>query len=354
MAADVLTVHRMRAQGLATPHLPTPADVVRRLGAVQAQDVRASHWAVGLRTAGDTEAAVADALADRSLVRTWPLRGTLHLVPAEDVRWMLAHLAPRVLRQAARRYGQLELDDDVFTRSANALAAALEGGHSLTRDAAYATLEEAGVSTEGQRGYHILYHLGHTGLLCFGAPEGKQQTVVLLDEWAAPASVPPRDEALARLAVRYMTGHGPATADDFAWWAGLTLTDARAALDAASGALTSEPLGDRTYWRGPIGTEAGAPPRALLLPVYDELTVGYRDRSAVLRPSDAERAGNGIFRPVLLVDGHVVGVWRRTLRADTVRVELSPFEDLGSDVRKALDEAAARYAAFLGLRLALD
>jgi hypothetical protein len=318
---------------------------------VQAQDYPAALWAVGLRTRGAVEGDVERAVAERAVVRTWPMRGTLHFVAAADVRWMLELLTPRVLARSAGRYRQLELDAAAFSRARKAFSRALEGGKQLTRAAMYRALESAGVSPAGQRGIHVLSHLSQEGLLCFGAREGKQQTFALLEEWVPRARKLERDEALAELARRYFTSHGPATLKDFVWWSGLTVADARAGREAAGAHLAAETAGGETYWLSPSSPAAtGAAPAVHLLPVYDEYTVAYRDRSAVLVPEYAERreAGNGIFSPSIVARGQVVGVWKRVLKRGSVVVTPIPFRPLSKAERGGLAAAAERYGAFLG------
>ena len=346
---------RLRAQGLAGTPPAEPREVVARLGAVQAQDYLGSLWAVGLRTKGATERRVEQALADRTLVRTWPLRGTLHLVAAEDVRWMLALVAPRVIASAAGRFRQLGLDEATFSRSRKVLRRALSGGRALARPEVVRALEAARISTAGQRGIHILWRLAHEGLLCHGPREGKQQTFVLLDEWVPATKALHREEALAELARRYFTGHGPATQQDFTRWTGLAASDARAALALAAPRLAREELGGRVHWfaDGPRAPRRSPPP-AVLLPPFDELVVGYGELGALL---DGSRRGavhptqNGMVSATLLVDGRIAGTWRRTLGRGGVTVELLPFSPLSARRRRALAAAAGRYARFLGLPL---
>ena len=199
---------RLVSQQIAGPHSVHPRDIVQHLGALQAQDYLGSLWAVGLRTCGAPELAIEQALADRLIVRTWPMRGTIHLIPAGDVRWMLDLLTPRVIQGSQGRLRQLGLDSQIITRSAEIVAQALVGGKQLTRPELYAILETSGIQASSQRGLHILGQLAHRQLICFGARRGKQPTFTLLDEWISPVRPLPRDEALAMLAMRYFTGHG--------------------------------------------------------------------------------------------------------------------------------------------------
>ena len=342
MARLDIVRERLRNQLVGHGRFDEPGEVVRWLGAVQAQDYPAALWAVGLRAPGATAATVERAVAERAIVRTWPMRGTLHFVSPGDVRWMLELLTPRIVARSAGRHRQLELDDAAFSRSRKAVERSLQGGRRLSRTAVYRVLEAAGVSTAGQRGLHILGWLAQKGVLCFAAREGKQQTFALLDEWVPAARRLDRDEALAELALRYFTSHGPATLHDFAWWSGLTLGDARAGLESAAPRLVREDVDAQTYWFPEPAKAKPRSPEAHLLPVYDEYLVGYKDRTAALDPLYAERAGNGIFRPVVVVDGRVAGTWTRATVA-----EPSLFTPPSRAETRAVAAAAERYATFV-------
>ena len=336
---------RLRTQRLTGPGFATPADLVRWLGAVQAQDYAGALWALGLRTTGATEASVEQALTDCTIVRTWPLRGTLHFVAAADVRWMLTHFAPRTLKRAALRFRQLELDERTFARSARLFVKALEGGRQLTRPTMYALLERAGIETAGNRGLHILWRCAHDGLICFGAREARQQTFALLEEWVPRAKMLNRDEALAELAHRYFTSHGPATLEDFIWWSGLSAADARTGVELSGRARRS--ASTMRSGSAPPLTKTKSP-HVVLLPPYDEYTVAYRDRSAALDPAHAAEARNGIFRPTIVVDGRIAGTWTRRLERDAVTIALKPFTALTGAPARRVAAAAARYGRFLG------
>jgi hypothetical protein len=331
---------RLRSQLLARNPAATVPEVVAHFGAVQAQDYLGALWAVGLRMRAAVESDIERALAERSIVRCWPMRGTLHFVAAEDARWMLELLAPRVLtRHRARLQRDFALDSRTLRRSRTLIERALQGGNALTRPEIYATLEKAGISTGASRGLHILFALAHEHLICFGARRGKQPTFVLLDEWLPATKPKPRLEALAELARRYCTGHGPATAADFAWWSGLTLKEANEGL-----ALAEVPPASSA-------TSTGATPSVHLLPPFDEYTVAYKDRSAIVDPAFARQvnAGGGMLNAVVVVNGLVAGTWKRDLRGKSVEITVSPFRILTTRETSALEGAGARYARFLGL-----
>lgn len=337
---------RLRNQRIAGAGFKRPGEVVAWMGAVQAQDYLGALWALGLRMKTATEKTIEQAIAKRAVIRTWPLRGTLHFVEPADVRWMLALLAPRVIAGRPARYRQLGLDQAVFDRSRDPLVRALEGDRQLTRDALYKKLEAAGISTAGQRGIHILQRHALDGLLCFAPRQGKQPAFALLEEWVPAARILDRDEALAALAERYFTSRGPATLQDFTWWSGLTVADAKKGIELAGPRLQKEAI----YWLGakaPRTTAAPAP--AYLLPPYDEYTVAYRDRSAVLDPAHGRMvSGNGIFYPTIVLGGQVAGTWKRELKKGSVVITLSPFKPLKKKERQAVARAAEQYGRFLG------
>lgn len=346
-----ITRRRLVSQQITNPRLSTPGELVRWMGAVQAQDPLGSRWALGLRLRSAVESDVEEAVAARTIVRTWPMRGTLHYVPAADVRWMLRLLTPRVIARSAGRYRELELDLPTLRRAAKVLARALKGGP-LTRGEAYAALEGGGVSPAGQRGIHILGHLAQQGLLCLGPRKGKQPTFVLLDEWLPPSRELSREEGLATLAERYFASHGPATAHDFAWWTGLLRKDAQAAIAAAGSKVASEPHESRLLFSSADAASSRAPrrPSAVLLPAWDEYVVAYKDRRAALDPSAAlqDRVHEvGLSR--VAIDGRVRGSWRRSLARSRVRVSMAFWNPVTRDERRAVEAAAERYGRFLGM-----
>jgi hypothetical protein len=346
--ATPLAELRLHTQGIARPRFDTPEDVVRALGAVQSQDYNAALWAFGLRLKSASAQDVEAAFARRTIVRTWPMRGTLHTVPAEDARWMLELMTPRVIARSASRYRQLELDEKVFAKCAQLALKALQARNQLTRPDFYKVLEDGGVATAESRGLHILGHLAQQQVICFGARAGKQQTIVLFDEWVPSTPRVDREEALGLLARKYFTGHGPATAQDLAWWSGLTLTDVRKGLESIKSELEQTTVGERTYWLAPRAS-GGPLGEAYLLPVYDEYLVAYRDRSAALDPARKPLPGEGTLGPAILIDGVIAGTWTRTVKKDKLVVALKTFAPLAAAKRRVVMRAAERLAEFVGL-----
>jgi hypothetical protein len=356
MGTKSIVSHRLYNQAIATdfndPPL-APAQVAARLGTVQAQEERHAQWAIGLRCRGMTGGDIHQALAEGNLIRTWLLRGTLHYAAADDVHWLLALVGPRLVAGSARRYHQLELDETAFTRSFEAMTASLTGGRTLTRTDLLAVVEQAGISTAGQRGYHILRRAGLEGLICFGAATGKENTFGLLEEWAPGGCMLAREEAQGELAVRFFSSHGPATLQDFIWWSGLPARWARLGLNIAQrSGLVSEKIGEESYWR-PVNTPPAqlASPTAWLLPAFDEYYLGYKSRQWVIDPTFDKQvvSGNGVFRPMLVIDGQVVGVWQQVAKQAGITVTLRPFRALSAVETEAVALAACEYGLFLGL-----
>lgn len=345
-------MHRLHAQQLAEPRFDEASEVVRWLGAVQAQDYLGALWAIGLRLRSSREALVEQAIANKSIVRSWPMRGTLHFVPAEDLRWLLALLAPRVLaRTAARLEREAALTKTVFVRSAEVLIRALQGGKQLSRDALYRELEAAGIGTAAQRGLRILWWLAQCGLICLATRQGKQQTYALLDEWLPGRAILEGDAALAQLARRYFTSRGPATLQDFMWWSGLSRTEAQTGLELVKADFECCSIDGQTYWFSSCSVPPGKrTTHAHLLPAYDEYTIAYKNRSAVLDPDYAQRAdaGSGIFHPTIVMNGRIVGTWKRDLAKHSVALRLNTFANLDKSEMRAIDKTAKRYGEFLG------
>ena len=352
-AARQLVARRLRAQRLSQTSFDSPAQVVAWLGAVQAQDYLGALWAVGLRMRAGQASDVEQALDQRAIIRSWPMRGTLHFLAAADARWMIDLLAPRAVAAAAGRFRALGLDEGVVRRARRAAIEHLQGGRPLTRPAMYRVFEQAKIQTSEQRGLHLLWRLAHERLLCFGPRQGKQQTIVLFDEWLPGSARRPRDEALGELARRYFTGHGPATDRDLAWWSGLTLTEARHAIALAGRDLGAETILGQPHWYG--AAPAKAPPaatdrEAYALPPYDELMVGYADRDAAIEPATAPRlSAFDVLGPVVVHGERLVATWRRRITGRRVDFSVAHLTPATARRSAAIARALDRYARFFGL-----
>lgn len=348
-----LRAARMVSLQLATGERRTPLEVAEWFGALQAQDVASGHWSIGVRCPGSTEATVLEAFERGDIVRTWPLRGTIHVVPARDVSWMLTLTGSRALASSARRRATLGLTLGDVERAAEALARGLRTARILTRGEAVTAIAAAGIDVTGQRAYHLLWYAAQVGLTCIGPQRGSDQTFVLLSDWAPGQVRMTRTEALVELFFRYVRSHGPVGLRDFAGWTGLTLTDTREAAAGNQGRVV------------PLRTDAGElwattaladrlrgddlPPHSVVaLPGFDEFILGFKDRSLQLPPGSFERVvpgGNGMFRATVAADGLAVATWTRTLKPGRVLVEVEPLVTPADPVD--LDAAFAPYGHFL-------
>ncbi|PWW20993.1 winged helix DNA-binding protein [Geodermatophilus normandii] len=341
---------RLVAQRVAGPPFPDAAAAVRGLLAVQGQDWPGAVTSVALRTAGRSRAGVEAALDAGDVVRSWPMRGTLHLTAAEDLPWMLDLLGPRVLAGAAKRRAVVGLTEDDLERSRGVAVAALTGGRRLGRRELLAVLADGGCDVAGQKGYHTLWYLSQTATLVLGPVEAGDQAFVLLDEWVPAPRRLDREEALAELALRYFTGHGPATVADLVRWAGTTVRDARAGLAAVRDRLAAVDVDGTEMLMDPETPERLATCRddaagLHLLPGFDEVVLGYADRTCTVPAEHADRivpGGNGVFRPTVVTGGRAVGTWRWTGTGGRRTVTAEPFTAFPDGVADRVPALAAQ------------
>ena len=321
-SSDVVS-QRLDNQKLSSSEFKKPVEVVRWLGAVQAQDYGAAKWALALRMRNATHAQIEDAFNEGRIVRTHVLRPTWHFVAPEDIRWMLELTAPQVNRKSGSGYRMFELDDAVFKRSNKILTSALRGGKHLTRAALKAELNKSGVpADDGVRLAHIMLRAELDGIVCSGPRAGKQFTYALLEERVPPAKPLLRDEALFKLTQRYFTSHGPATLQDFVWWSGLTVADARRGIELA---------GEKETRITQISNRIENP--CHLLPAFDEYFVAYKDRE-------------GGLGPTIIINGQVAGTWKR----DSSKVNLNLMRPVNKSEQRAITKATEKYLEFTGTR----
>lgn len=317
---------------------------------MQAQDYAGAKWALAQRVRGATDADIEREIAEGHILRTHVLRPTWHFAAPEDIRWMLALTAPRVIGATAYNARFHELDAALFRRSNDALARALSGGKHLTRAELAKALGDAGVrAASGQRLAHLMMRAELDAVVCSGGRRGKQFTYALLDERVPPTAPIERDEALLALTRRYFATRGPASARDFAWWSGLTMADAKRGLQMAGPELEKMSLDAVDLWFAP-GVRAKSSRSAHLLPNYDEYFIGYRDRGAIGERVGHTRAvtgGDARIAHVAFVDGQLVGEWKRTTHGDTVVVGIRPASKLSTIETAMLEKAAKAFSKFL-------
>ncbi|MEZ5115001.1 MAG: winged helix DNA-binding domain-containing protein [Candidatus Nanopelagicales bacterium] len=361
------TLEPRRALGLrlrslllqADPAVPVPAsvsDVVTWFGAMQAQDHGSGLWSLGVRLDGWTVDDVQSALERREALRTWPMRGTVHLVPARDAHWMLDLMGAKPLAGAARRREFLGLDERTADRAVEVLGSALAGGGRLTRAQCLETLADAGINGAGNYGYHLLWYASQRGVTCIAPHVDGEQTFALLDEWVPDPVRLDRDEALATIAERFVRSHGPVPLSDLTGWTGLGVRECRRGLELAGDAVTEVELDGRpafvaTTLLDAAPDDAAPGPGHLALPGFDEYLLGYKDRSLMLSPADANAVvpgGNGMFRATWVRDGRVAGTWTKGSSRTRLVIDAQPLTRTTRRDRAGLESALATYAAFLG------
>jgi hypothetical protein len=331
--------------------LATAQAVVAWLGAVQAQDYGPAKWSVGQRSVGLREADVERAFAEGHILRTHVLRPTWHFVAPADIRWLLELTRPRVHAMAGFGRRRDKLDAETFTRAHDVFVKALQGGRQRTRKELELELRDNGLEASGTRLAHILMQAELDGLLCSGAPRGKQHTYALLEERVPPARPLSRDEALVELTCRYFTSHGPASPRDFQWWSSLSLAEVRRGLQLADSQLRQDTHDGVTYWSGQPA-EPGQARRAHLLQMFDEYVVGY---SQTRRALDRANISGGLFSTInvrsgaIVLDTQLTGTWRRSVDRDAIVIEARLHRALDDARMQALLAEADRYAAFLDL-----
>ncbi|HWW88117.1 MAG TPA: winged helix DNA-binding domain-containing protein [Vicinamibacterales bacterium] len=352
MRPDGLLRLRLINHRLVGSTLRTPLEVVSHLGAVQAQDYGSAKWGVGLRAPGLTSAGVDAALDEGTIVRTHVLRPTWHFVAPADLRWMLALSAPRIRKAMGSYLRRLGLTERVLAKSRRTIERALTGHRSLTRAELVDVLRRSGVAVDGLRPNFLTLDAEIEGVVCSGPRRGKQHTYALIEERIPEGRRLEGDAALGELARTYFPSHGPATLRDFGWWSGLAARDARHAVEMNASSLQRATLNGLTYWfvddAGPRGKFH--PPTVHLVPDFDEYLVAYQDRRLIVdgdaSPIHLRRARGDLLSAVVIVNGKVIGTWKRSVQRNALSLEISLSSSVEDRVRRAIRRTVTAYGDF--------
>jgi hypothetical protein len=355
-ASPNIALLRIAAQRIVGSDLASPAAVGSWLTAMQGQDLPGALTAIALRVTDPQREAVIAAFNDGALVRSWPMRGTLHVVAAEDLPWMMETLGARGLASAKGRRRDLGIDPAATERAQQAATTALKQHGRLTRTELFAAWKEAGEETADQRGVHLLGQLCQLGVLCLGPLAGKEQLIVLVEDWIKGPRRLARDAALAELAGRFYRSHGPATVKDLARWAQLTVADAKAGTAAVAGDLETLEVNGAAYLMDPATPDRLADHRraargVLLLPGFDELVLGYGDRTATVAAEHSDLivpGGNGMFKATVIKEGRAIGTWKRGGKSAAPAIDATAFGTFSAPTAKAIDAAYRRLTPALG------
>jgi hypothetical protein len=351
MTLQEITTLRLHNQQIITNHSGNIASLVKKMGALQAQDYAMAKWALGVRLNSIMDEAVNEAMASASIIRTHVLRPTWHFVPASDLVWMTRLSADRIKTSMRTRDRQLELTEDVFTSSNNILAAALAEGKSMNREEIARLLQQKGIRTNENRLSHLLMRAELELIICSGAYRLGKPSFRLLETCIPKPLELSKEESLATLAKRYFSAHGPATPADFVWWSGLSQREAKQGLEANQHELESLTMDEKTYWMSKdFCRDKHVSSQVHLLPAFDEYLISYRDRSAMIASHHNPKTifTNGVFRPIVVVNGKVAGLWTRTIKKEVVTVSVAMFDDFSDEIRFLIEKSVKSYGIFLG------
>lgn len=348
--ADIANT-RLISQQITEPKFQTAKDLVGWMGAIQAQDYAMARWAIGVRLPGSTDTQIQSAIDKGEIIRTHVLRPTWHLVSAHNIYWMLELTAPRIKSSLKSRHKELALTEKIFSKSMEVISKTLSGNNHSTREELVSELIQAKIETGNNRSSHILLMAELDGLICSGVSKGKKQTYALLADRVPKNKILSKEEALAKLALKYFSSHGPASLNDFTWWSGLSVSEARQALEMIKPSLVSETMSLKTFWmlQSQTHSKENKRPSIYLLPAYDEYIISYTDRSAMLSFENHQKSisRNGLFKPVIVLNGQVIGLWKRTINKEKVLLELDFFKSPNGSLKSLVHQASESFGHFL-------
>lgn len=340
---------RLYNQLLLSHDLTEPQEVVSWMGAMQAQALDMAKWGIGARLKGGAVKDIEEALNTGKVIRTHILRPTWHYVAAEDHRWMFDLSNPQIKPIYIGYCKTVEADESEILRGIPLVEKALSDGKHLTKEDIGDFLRGRNMTTDATLLNLIITRAEMEGILCNGKVLGNKQTYTLLDEWVPRQPELCREEALERLARRYFTSHGPATIPDFAWWSGLSITDCRKAVGMIRYDFVCENLNGREFWmRNDIRTSPSDMVSALLLPPFDEFVVSYKDRSEIVHETHHGKVmtKNGIFSPTVMLNGEIVGSWKKSVKKKAPSIELSFFEKPPQKIHRLFEPEIKRLEEF--------
>jgi len=353
MTNNEIIAHRLYNQQITETKFTKPEEIVSWLVAVQAQEYAMSKWGIGLRLNGVKEADVEQAINEGKILRTHVMRPTWHYVSPADIRWLLALTAPRVHAFNAYQYRKNGLDSAVFNKCNDIIVKNLEDGKSLTRTALNTEFQQAGIVTDTVGLSCIMMQAELDGIICSGPRQGKQFTYALIDERVPPTPALTQEEALSQLVLRYFTSRGPATVQDFVWWSGLTMKEAKIGIANLPPYFVNIKIDGQEYIFAPGNPkEPEHPAHSFLMPDYDEYGIAYKNRDAILLPkhkaiAKAERPVFP-FNRMVIINGTIVGAWQRIVKNKEISVEIAPFYSFNAQENAIMEKSINRFKTFFG------
>lgn len=350
MLPEEIRLRRQYNQKLLQSDFTDPKEVVSYMATMQAQEFAMAKWAIALRMKEAAESEIETAFNDGRILRTHLLRSTWHFVANDDIRWMLDITAPRIIKNNAFMYRKHELTTAIFNKCNTIMEKHLRDNNYLTRDVIREEFLKAGIEGDTIRISLIMIQAELEGIICSGPRQGNQFTYALIDERVPNAKRLDRDEALRELCFRYFKSRGPASIKDFTTWSGLTVKDAKEGIEMISKDFERITIEDIDYYYFPEMLPTAHDQLHFLMPDYDEYGMGYKDRSVLIEPGS--KGNKNQFDRVIIINGMIAGSWKRTLKKDTVLIELQLFDN-HKKTDKAIVTCLEKYGKFLGKKVQL-
>jgi hypothetical protein len=356
--SDIAAI-RLVSQQLTGTKLTTPKEIVEWMVAMQAQDYPMAKWAFGVRLPGSTDGDIEASMATGGIIRTHLLRPTWHFVAADDVSWLIDLTRTQIKATQRARDRQLELTEEEYTKSNTIIEKALSTGVHLNREELLRELNKANIATGQNRSAHLLARAEMEKIICSGASRNNKPTYALFSQRVPQVKELSREEALAQLARRYFVSRCPATLQDFTWWSGLPAGEARLALELVKTEFNPETIDGKTYWlTADFSITQSNHSSVLLLPTYDEFILSYTDRSASI-PAELEShmreiSDRGVFRPIIVVNGQVVGIWKKTIKKEQILLEHQYFIQQDNHTLQMVEKASVQYENFTGKKIMIQ
>jgi hypothetical protein len=352
-----ITNLRLQLQQISVQQFTTPNQIANWMGALQSQDYEMSKWAVALRLPNQNENKIEDALNNGEIIRTHILRPTWHIVSAQNLRWMMDLSAPQLIRTLNSYNKSVDLDAKDLIKSEKIILKLLQKKNHCTRDEIMMVLQKEKIKTDGYRSAHIMFHCELNSLVCNGIRKGKEITYALIDERIPVFKKLTRDEALAKLATIYFQSHSPATLKDFSWWSGLNQTDAKKAISFIQINLEKIIVGEQIYFAfdnnniplTPLKGGIIAHPQIHLLPAFDEYIISYNHRDDIIEKKKYWEVAtkNGMFKPIIIQNGKIIGTWKRTITGKKITTEIFPFEKISKQMHQEIEMKMELFKKYL-------
>lgn len=348
MTASAISHQRLINQMVHGNELNSVRDLVHWMGAVQAQDYNMAKYAIGIRLKNATDTIIEKAINEAKIIRMHVLRPTWHFVAAEDIRWMMKLTAENLNRALTSNNKRLELDEKTFRKANTIIEKLLRDGKHLTRKEIMTALEKKGIQTNELRASHIMFRAETDLIVCNGIKKDKQFTYALLNERVPSSKSLTKEKALAELALRYFSSHGPATLQDFTWWSGLSVTDSKNGLELVKPKLVSEKYKEDLYWFSTGQISLSKSSKIIFLPAFDEFLISYKSRHISLNTDHAPRTftNNGIFNPIIVHNAIVVGTWKPQHKKEIVITPNFFEEPTGKQIQLS-EKAAKEFGKFM-------